>query len=361
MVQKDWYTWGELLEKWGKQDFELLILFKEGLQPYKKKWPSPEQIFCPYDWHEHNFFVRKCGRLTKLSEILTNRIYENEKTQRKRRNPPPCTIDDPCDFVLSFLKENAPDILPTDCERSVSILIPPGEIEILREKCQKELAFSIARAQQIHNDDPRVNKWKYFRLPVPGPESEKIMKDLKLEEAIFKRADVLRMEGKREGAPPSPKVNELDPEDFVRKLRVFYESDFEIKIQLPRKPPLSYNQAALGFHRSNGKVWNDFLMILQKPDDPTYQCGIAHGRAYADKSKLQRKKGYDVGQKRLAAMNKKLIAFFTKEYEIQFPKGYKIYEHLPNDGSGIYRFKFHVGGRKEAHSENFPEEEIERD
>jgi hypothetical protein len=146
-------------------------------------------------------------------------------------------------------------------------------------------------------------------------------------------------------------VNKLDPEDFVRKLRIFYESDLEIKIQLPGKPAVSYNQGALGFHRSNGKVWNDFLLILQKPDDPTYDCGRAHGLAYVDKSKLQRKQSYDVGQKRLAAMNAKLIAFFIKEYGIQFPKDYKIYEHLPNDPPGIYRFKFLVGGRKDDYSD----------
>jgi hypothetical protein len=164
-----------------------------------------------------------------------------------------------------------------------------------------------------------------------------------------KQDQAQKEEGKAEGGVVEKPV-EMEAEDFVRKLKVFYESNSEIKIQLPGKTAIAYNHAVLGFRDSGGQVWSNFLSILEDPDNPTYYTGTAYG----DKAKMQRKKSYDVARKRLEAMNNKLIAFFKKEYGIQFPKKYKLYEQFPSDGPGIYRFKFRVGKRNEYGSERLP-------
>lgn len=131
--------------------------------------------------------------------------------------------------------------------------------------------------------------------------------------------------------------NKLDPEDFVRKLRIFYESDLEIKIQIPGQKAKVHSYSALGFRNADQKEWKDFLEIVK---NPKHEYGIGQAYAYSRGQKTERRGEYDKLQKRMKSINTKLLTFFNHVYEANLPPGFRFYESAADTPAGIYRFKF---------------------
>lgn len=115
-----------------------------------------------------------------------------------------------------------------------------------------------------------------------------------------------------------------DFEVFVRKLRVSYESDSEIKMQEPRMPAKLYNCIALGFRDQRVKTWKMLLSILQAPDH-SWNIGSAHVNSGGKKQIVRY---YSSQLKLLGQINIKLGNFIGNTYGRQMPKKFKIYERL---------------------------------
>jgi len=128
-------------------------------------------------------------------------------------------------------------------------------------------------------------------------------------------------------------------EKFIRSLRFTFENDFSIKIRLPPKPGKIFTYAEMGFRSIRTKTWKALMETILDVDDPTLDLGYAW---HDTKNKVGRVNHYDAMQKILSEINRKLLDFFKKTYGIPFPPGFKVYERLPSDRPGTYRFKIGV-------------------
>ena len=124
----------------------------------------------------------------------------------------------------------------------------------------------------------------------------------------------------------------VEPETFIRNLRISQECDYEIKIQLPGRKPEIHTCETLGFRNHNTKEWKTFLGILQNHRHLFYA-----GLSYRKSSPIE-KRDYDANQKILRKINKKLIVWLNRQYQAQIPESFKLYEHTGE--MGIYRFLF---------------------
>lgn len=126
-----------------------------------------------------------------------------------------------------------------------------------------------------------------------------------------------------------------EAEEFVRELRVSVECDTDINFQPFKRQKSTFSHAAMGFHYSTSKEWKALCDIIR---DGKFSCGEA---AYLGAGKNRdRIKFYDQSQKLLQIINKKLLAFLTKTYGIEFPKKYKIFDRRPGDRPRVYSPKF---------------------
>ncbi|MEC9423045.1 MAG: hypothetical protein VYC01_01725 [Nitrospinota bacterium] len=131
-------------------------------------------------------------------------------------------------------------------------------------------------------------------------------------------------------------------EDKVSRLKISFENDSTILIELPKRKPVEYKYSQLGFRSSETKTWKMFINILSSAPY-TFEFGTAY--FYPDKNKStnrQKIRGYDAKWKLLDELNKKLLAFFRNEFAWEFPHGYKLYEYATLGNNGERRFKFIV-------------------
>jgi len=96
-------------------------------------------------------------------------------------------------------------------------------------------------------------------------------------------------------------TTETDVEDFIKNLRVSYESDSEVKIQEPNRIGKTFNHGSLGFSSNQTKQWKAFINVLQDPPH-IYELGPAHKSSDALRKKI-RKPEYERRQKRLIKNN----------------------------------------------------------
>jgi hypothetical protein len=129
-----------------------------------------------------------------------------------------------------------------------------------------------------------------------------------------------------------------DYEGFIRSLRVWYENDLEIKIQVPEKSAKPYGYAPLGFRSPTDIAWRDLLEILENSDH-TYHVGPAYKHFNADR---QRVGDYDKKLRRLDQISHKFIRFVENNFGLQAPKGFKFYEKRKGDKPGTYDLKFQI-------------------
>lgn len=152
---------------------------------------------------------------------------------------------------------------------------------------------------------------------------------------------------KKEG-PPLDDIHAIsNHKDFVRNLRVYHETDFEIRIQEPGKRAKIYNFKELGFRSFSTKAWVTFLNVFEDPNH-TYWVGPAHAG-------LDRVAGYDRRQKRLRFISKKLVKFFNENYSAGIPEKFNLFELCPDKRPGTYKAKFKIA---EAEYEGFEKDKV---
>jgi hypothetical protein len=146
-------------------------------------------------------------------------------------------------------------------------------------------------------------------------------------------------------AQSEPLSNE-EAEEFIRSLQISYLDDTEIKIQYQGKSK-NWNCDSLGFRDSKTKEWKEFLTLLQDRDH-IFNLGLAY---YIDEKTQKRKRNkiYDQNYKLLKELNKKLIIFLNKSYQVKFPDNFTLYQRHPEEGHGIYSFKFKVPSSKSSY------------
>ena len=131
-------------------------------------------------------------------------------------------------------------------------------------------------------------------------------------------------------------------EDKVSRLKISFENDSTILIELPKRKPVEYKYSQLGFRSNETKTWKMFINILSSAPY-TFEFGTAY--FYPDKNKStnrQKIREYDAKWKILDELNKKLLAFFRNEFAWEFPLGYKLYDYATLGNNGERRFKFIV-------------------
>ena len=130
-------------------------------------------------------------------------------------------------------------------------------------------------------------------------------------------------------------------EEKIAQLKISFENDSTILIELPKRKPVEYNYSQLGFRSNETKTWKMFINILSSAPY-TFEFGTAY--FYPDGKKTNRHKirAYDAKWKLLDELNKKLLAFFKNEFAWEFPHGYKFYDYATLGTNGERCFKFIV-------------------
>jgi hypothetical protein len=125
---------------------------------------------------------------------------------------------------------------------------------------------------------------------------------------------------------------------FIRNLRITYDNDYGIRIQEPRNKFKTFSHDSLGFRDEQTKEWKTLLRILRESDH-TYSLGPVH--QHVEDNRI-RQRAYEAKRKRLQGINKKLIRFFNKEYQMKIPHNYKLYEPCKDGRQGTFKFKFQI-------------------
>jgi hypothetical protein len=124
----------------------------------------------------------------------------------------------------------------------------------------------------------------------------------------------------------------------IDEIRLIYDNDEQILIQVPGNLPKPYPAHLLGFNRTSGKTWKDFLNILKNPPH-TYDQGQANSRVGGKKI---RNSAYDNRRKRRGEINRKLCAALKQHLNVDIPDGYNLFE-LSHEGAGTYGLNCKVG------------------
>ncbi len=205
------------------------------------------------------------------------------------------------------------------------------------------------------------HSWILFSHTDKGVES--VIDLLKSKGASFKRDDlpifeneVLVQSSPQNVLPANLKQNDASKsshETFIKNLRIYYENDNEIKIQVPKKKAKNVTCDSLGFRDNQTLGWKSFIEILQAPDH-IYELGPAFA-----------KKEYGQKTKRLKAISFKLVTYFNEVYSAGLPENYKVFEPAKDVGTGKYRPKFNCAtnpDREKSPLENeyekFPKDEL---
>jgi hypothetical protein len=179
------------------------------------------------------------------------------------------------------------------------------------------------------------------RVPLPHilfPEASELLNGPQHEKFSYGLVTGVEKE-KHEEVETSAKRATSRDEDFIKGLRISVENDQEILIQQPSKPKIPYRYTKVGFQTAN-KTWRDLLEILK---DPEYSYNL--GTATSDRAK---RRDYDARRKRLDAINRKLVIFFKKEFPVDLPRKYKLYERDKTKRDGTYAFRFRKASCQES-------------
>lgn len=133
-----------------------------------------------------------------------------------------------------------------------------------------------------------------------------------------------------EQAQPTQNEDKEKPDfdNFIRGLKVVYESEREIKIQVSGQKAKCFNHEALGFRDNTTLEWKTLLDILQAPS-LTYALGPAYTYSEDGASKIKSPNPeYSAARKRIGSISKKLVVFIEKQYNLKALKNYSIYEPL---------------------------------
>jgi len=289
-IRRKELTGKDIIEKCEIRSFELQRWVRMGLTPYSKATEKPYYLNPLPSFSSFEFDPNKDHTLPDwkfLYPYIENCLFRRDE-------------------LVEFIKDHGlyylyPKLgIPDEKERQ---FLPPK----LKEACERDIREGLYKNEE---------EW----IEALGPET---------------RNELLRKD-----EPETETIN--DVEDFIKNLKVSYENYSEIKIQERGRSPVTYNCKMLGFRDETTEEWKTFLNILQEPNF-TYNVGKAYTYSQDGSGFIKkRNEFYDRKQRRLKRINIKLINFFNKNYPLQIPRDFKLYERCVSDKPGTYRFKFQV-------------------
>jgi len=208
------------------------------------------------------------------------------------------------------------------------------KIENLKEsiqKCEKELAPF------------KKNEWGLFQFKTDQQISEAIRV---LTESLFRKADLekfLPAQKKLTTEKLAKVTGHKEFNDFISKTKIGYESDTEIKIHVPGRPPAIWSFKKLGFRSYQDKGWQDLLSILNTgffSVGSSVSCKVALTSHNFQEGTANT--NYDKLQKRLDSVNRKMTEFFKREYGLNISEGVKFFLSSRSERAGTYRPVFQI-------------------
>jgi hypothetical protein len=164
------------------------------------------------------------------------------------------------------------------------------------------------------------------------------------------------LEASKNDQQPSIELSTEDADKYISKIVIEYESDYEIKIKLPKKTAQTYPHHIVGFRKSTDLGWTTLIEIIKGSgrryslDCPAHinvkftpiDSQQENGKKLrdADGSTRIRNREYDRKIQRLKDINQKLCTFFRDTLGLGIPNRYKLYELAKTEGRGVYCFKF---------------------
>ena len=238
----------------------------------------------------------------------------------------------------------------------VGRVITPDRVSGLeREKELDELKVQISRLEdegirpmsyeQIKEELFQYSPCKWENFDSPINENKAIQLTRRFHNFIYLKTDVEKLKNSEKVVPSSvpsqasdvAEQHQGDPcEDFVRRLKFSYENDNEITIQVPGREPLICDHGRMGF-KGGKDEWKHFIRVI-KGQEHYYKYGPS-------KTGNQTVKAYDANRSRLTEINKKLVQFLAKEYDVEIPQGFKTFERAIEEGPGVQKFKFRIENR----------------
>ena len=147
-------------------------------------------------------------------------------------------------------------------------------------------------------------------------------------------------------------------EEKITQTRMVFENDSSILLELPGKPAVEYTCRQMGFQSQETKTWKMLIDILSSAPH-TFNFGVAYIYPDGSKKNRQKCKDYDSKWKLLDELNKKLLTFFKREFNWNFPDGYKLYKNAVTGKDGEKSFKFIVKSSS-SQDEEAPLDNIEK-
>ena len=147
-------------------------------------------------------------------------------------------------------------------------------------------------------------------------------------------------------------------EEKITQTRMVFENDSSILLELPGKPTVEYTCRQMGFQSQETKTWKMLIDILSSAPH-TFNFGVAYIYPDGSKKNRQKCKDYDSKWKLLDELNKKLLTFFKREFNWNFPDGYKLYKNAVTGKDGEKSFKFIVKSSS-SQDEEAPLDNIEK-
>ena len=147
-------------------------------------------------------------------------------------------------------------------------------------------------------------------------------------------------------------------EEKITQTRMVFENDSSILLELPGKPAIEYTCRQMGFQSQETKTWKMLIDILSSAPH-TFNFGVAYIYPDGSKKNRQKCKDYDSKWKLLDELNKKLLTFFKREFNWNFPDGYKLYKNAVTGKDGEKNFKFIVKSSS-SQDEEAPLDNIEK-
>ncbi|TSA09600.1 MAG: hypothetical protein D4R73_06535 [Deltaproteobacteria bacterium] len=160
----------------------------------------------------------------------------------------------------------------------------------------------------------------------------------------------------------------VDPDAFIRGLKVEFCSDTSINLQPKGKKLQNATSKEMQFDRENTKEWLTLIKIL-KSEDHLHNIGKAHGTASTAVEidgkvrKVDNKvrcEEYDAKYKILRSISKKFVRFLNEKYKLQLPESFQIFELIKNEHTGTFGPKFIVSelSTEDAHYDSYSKDEL---
>jgi hypothetical protein len=233
----------------------------------------------------------------------------------------------------------------------------PKKLKEMEPRDIHEFSVKEELIKESEGNITQIDDWLSYREEASPEIEPEIKPELPYEEkakpeaekkAEQERKERERIEKEAKEKPQPKDISEtgqrIDYESFIKDLKIRWEDNSEIKIQEPGKAAIPQNCEALGFRNKETKEWITFREILQDPDH-IYNVGKASTYEKALDKKIPQKSYYSK-QKLLKNISSKLVAFLNKEFDLEIPPNYRIYERCSDREAGFYRLKVKIVDEK---------------